>query len=101
MVKIKELEEYFGKSYKDILEDDDILEITNDIDILWEDYCKWEMDFTCDEENSKRYLESIKKDFYKWVENCSGSDLLDYDISTFQRHFKLENGKYCYLNNMI
>ena len=101
MVKIKELEKYFNKSYKDILEDNDIWEITNDIDILWEDYCKWERDFGYSENETENYLKSIKNDFYKWVENCSGSELLDYEIDTWQRHFKLENGKYCYLNSYI
>ena len=54
-----------------------------------------------EKEEMKQYLYSIKEDFYKWVKNCSGEELLNYDISTYQRHFMLENGKIYYLNSYI
>ena len=49
----------------------------------------------------KEYLNAIKKDFYKWVENCNADELLNYELSTYQRHFMLENGKVYYLNSYL
>lgn len=101
MVKIKELENYYNKTFKELVNDNDIIEIANDIDTLWKDYQKWELENSFDVTDTNDYLQAIKKDFYKWVENCNGTDLLDYEIQTYQRHFKLENGKYYYLNSYI
>ena len=48
MIKIKDLEEHFGKTFDEILKDNDIVCIAeNDyikttIDYAWEDYCNWE-----------------------------------------------------------
>lgn len=101
IVKIKELEEYFNKSLNELIEDNDILEVANDLDTCFNDYSKWEKENSIDLENCNEYLKSIKKDFYNWVENCNSNDLLNYDLETYQRHFKLENGKYYYLNSYI
>ena len=110
MIKIKELEEYFGKSFDEILADNDIICIAeNDyiklgengyikttIDFAWEDYVKWE------KENYGENVEHLKKDFYKWVEKCNADDLFNYELNTYQRHFKvLDNGKVYYLNSYI
>ena len=118
MIKIKELEEYFGKSFDEIVKDNDIVcvgendyiklgengYIKTTIDFAWEDYCKWERNtqYNTDYEEVEKYLNSIKKDFYKWVKNCKADELFNYDLSTYQRHFKLlDNGKVYYLNTYI
>jgi len=120
MIKIKDLEEHFGKTFDEILKDNDIVCIAeNDyiklgengyikttIDYAWEDYCNWEKEenaFTWEtEDDINKYLNSIKKDFYKWVEKCNADELFNYELSTYQRHFKLlDNGKVYYLNSYI
>lgn len=95
MVKIKELEEYFEKSFNELITDNDIVEIANDLDTCFNDYVKWEKTLY------NNNVEDLREDFNKWVENCNANDLLDYELETYQRHFKLENGKYYYLNNYI
>ena len=106
MIKIKDLEEYFGKTFDEILKDNDIVMVADDIKGAWEDYCNWEKGenaFTWEtEDDINKYLNSIKKDFYKWVEKCSADELFNYELSTYQRHFKLlDNGKVYYLNSYI
>ena len=117
MVKIKELEEYFEEDFDTILKNNRIVEIAkNDyiklgdkgyikttIDFAWEDYCEWEKNYWRDKKELEKYLKKIKKDFYKWVKNCTINDLFgDYELQTFQRHFKvLDNGKVYYLNDYI
>lgn len=95
MVKIKELEEYFGKSFNELITDNDICEIACDLDTCFNDYVKWEKTLY------NNNVEDLREDFNKWVENCNANDLLSYELETYQRHFKLENGKYYYLNNYI
>lgn len=120
MIKIKELEKHFGKSFDEILKDSDIVCIAeNDyiklgdngyikttIDFAWDDYCDYEKEnsgFIWEtEEDAEKYLKSIKKDFYKWVEKCNANELFNTELSTYQRHFKvLDNGKVYYLNSYI
>ena len=111
MIKIKELEEHFGKSFDEILSDNTIIEIgggdyiklgnngyiKTSIDFAWEDYCKWEKDLYNND------VKKLQKDFYKWVEKCTIDDLFGvYELETYQRHFKvLDNGKVYYLNDYI
>jgi len=104
MIKIKDLENYFEKSFDELLNDRDIIMVADDINGAWEDYCNWEKDFQngCEDEELTRYLNMIKDEFYKWVENCNAEQLLEYEIDTYQRHFMLEeNGKVYYLNEYI
>lgn len=37
----------------------------------------------------------------KDLENCNADELLNYELSTYQRHFMLENGKVYYLNSYL
>ena len=103
MIKIKDLEEYFGKSFNKILQDNDICFIADNIKNAWKDYYKYELESVLDlyKKETKAYLNDIKTDFYKWVETCNTDKLLNYDLSTYQRHFRLENGKVYYLNSYI
>lgn len=104
MIKIKDLENYFEKSFDELLNDNDIIVIADDINGAWEDYRSWELKYCYDNEDKKvvkEYLNAIKKDFYKWVENCNADELLNYELSTYQRHFMLENGKVYYLNSYL
>lgn len=104
MIKIKDLENYFEKSFDELLNDNDIVMVADDIKGAWGDYRSWELKYCYDNEDKKvvkEYLNAIKKDFYKWVENCNADELLNYELSTYQRHFMLENGKVYYLNSYI
>ena len=120
MITIKDLEKHFGKSFDEIIKCNDIICVGNNdyiklgengyikttIDFAWEDYCNWEKGengyFWESDEDLEKYLKSIKKDFYKWVEKCSAEELFNTDLNTFQRHFKvLDNNKVYYLNSYI
>lgn len=100
MIKIKDLEKYFEKSFDEILEDSDIIFVADDIPNAWKNYVEWEESNAFELSGTHDYLKSIKSDFEKWVATCNANDLLDHEISTYERHFMLENGKVYYLNNI-
>lgn len=102
MITRKDLENYFEKDFDDIIKDRDIIEIATDVDSAWDDYCEWEQDFQngCDTTELELYLNNIKPKFYEWVQNATASELLEYEIDTYQRHFMLD-GKVYYLDNYI
>lgn len=95
MIRIQELEKHFGKSFDEIIKSGDIIKIADTTENAFEDYVLWER------ANFKENVEHLKDDFYKWVENCNADDLLNYELSTYQRHFKLENGSIYYLNSYL
>lgn len=108
MIKIKDLENYFEKSFDELLNDNDIIVVADDINGAWEDYYNWEIENSNLYEinntlngETKKYLNTIKDEFYKWVENCNADELLNYELNTYQRHFMLENGKVYYLNSYL
>lgn len=109
MIKIIELEKYFDNDFNTLLKNKDIVKIADNITDSWEDYCKWEKSFVhFDKELNKMekqeiddYLLSIKNDYIKWVQNCSADDLFNYELSTYQRHFMLEDNNIYYLNSYL
>lgn len=104
MIKITELEKYFEKSFDKLLNDNDIVMVADDIKGAWGNYRNWELKYCYDNEDKKivkEYLNTIKTDFYKWVQNCSTDDLFNYELSTYQRHFMLEDNNIYYLNSYL
>lgn len=106
MIKITELEKYFDDDFDTLLKNKDIIKIADNITDSWKDYCKWETQSFVyydekEKEEQQQYLESIETDFYKWVQNCSADDLFNYELSTYQRHFMLEDNNIYYLNSYL
>lgn len=107
MIKIKELEEHFGKSFDEILKDNDICYIADNSSLAYSNYWNNELFLYCNTEEEKQemkqYLYNIKDDFMNWLDKeCNSNDLLgEYEVDYYKRHFKLENGKIYFLNSYI
>lgn len=104
MIKIKELEKYYGEDFDELLKENKIVYIADDKIGAFDNYRKWELSYCYDDIDKmerKMYLANIRDNFYKWVENCNADELLNYDLDTYERHFMLENGKIYYLNEYI
>ena len=99
MIKIKELEEYFGKSFDEILADKDIVCIAeNDyiklggngyikttIDFAWEDYVKWE------KENYFRTMVRFKKEDEERIRQAAGDSLNGFIVSAVLEKIEKQN----------
>ena len=106
MIKIKELEKHFGKSFDEIIKDNDIRYIADNSHLAYSNYWTNELFLYCHTEEQKqemkRYLYNIKNDFINWLDkNCNADELLNYEVDYYKRHFKLENGKIYFLNSYI
>jgi len=106
MVKIKELEEHFGKSFDEILKDNSVVFIANNSASAYSNYYTNEiLLYGGDKEQKqeiKEYLYRIKDDFINWLDKeCNSDELLNYEIDYYKRHFKLEDGKIYFLNDYI
>ena len=94
MIKIKDLEKYFGTTFDELLNNNDIVEIGDDIELAWKDYCEWEFNVYGED------IKALEDEFKKWVKELNNvKDLMEYELSTYQRHFQLDNGKIYYLNS--
>ena len=64
MIKIKDLENYFEKSFDELLNDNDIIVVADDIKGAWGDYRSWELKYCYDNEDKKvvkEYLNSLNE----------------------------------------
>lgn len=106
MIRIQELEKHFGKSFDEILKDNDICFIADNSNLAYSNYWTNELLLYCNTEEQKQemkqYLYNIKDDFMNWLEKeCNSDELLNYEVDYYKRHFKLENGKIYFLNSYI
>lgn len=106
MIKIKELEKHFGKSFDEIIKDNDICYIADNSSLAYSNYWTNELFLYCHTEEQKQemkqYLYNIKDDFMSWLDkSCNADELLNYEVDYYKRHFKLENGKIYFLNSYI
>ena len=106
MVKIKELEEHFGKSFDELLKDNSIVYIADNSINAYNNYYTDEILLYCNnkeqKDEMKQYLYNIKDSFVNWLDKeCNSDELLNYEIDYYKRHFKLENGKIYFLNDYI
>lgn len=96
MIKIKDLEDYFGASFEELIKENDIVEVGDDLELAWKNYYEWELRLYGND------IKALENEFKKWVKELNNvKDLMEYELSTYQRHFQLDNGKIYYLNNYI
>ena len=96
MITIKELEEYFKKSFNDIVFDNDIIFVANSVEKAIKEFIDYEIEIY----NHYVNIETLEKMFI-WLNVARQEDLFNTELDTYERYFKvIDNGNIYYLNNI-
>ena len=96
MIYIKDLEEHFKKDFNTIINDKDIIFVADNVEKAIKEFIDYEEEIY----NNYVTIETLEKIFI-WLNVCTKDYLLNSELDTYERYFKVvDNGNIYYLNNI-